>query len=301
MAELSNTTGSSSHAVVGRRIRLTNADSPIFDVVTITGNDSIGARTSYLLAVTASGANRNLSFLAAAEEDGGFQAIYNAGPTYSIVVKDSTASTIITLAPGELVALVYDATAWAVLWKITASGLPTISPTTITLTDNSATALVIGEGANAYLTFDTANSSESVRIHKILELLAGGIDMSLGAAGQVVYLKDNEAAALDISEGANVYLRCVTTNSGEQVVTGKPIHLAGGIATASRFTSTEQTGTGSAQNVAHGLGSTPSLVWWSMSQDPAGTGFTVVPGAHGATNCVFTVTAGVKFYVFALK
>ena len=246
MAELSNTTGSSSYALVGRRFRLTNADSPIFDVVTITENSTIGARTAPFLAVTASGANRNLSFLAAAEEDGGAQVIYNAGSTYNIAVKDSAASTIITLAPGEFVALVYDATAWAVLWKVTASSVPTISPTAISLTDNSAT-------------------------------------------------------ALDISEGSNVYLRCVTTNSGEQVVTGKPIHHAGGIAAASRFTSTEQTGTGSAQNVAHGLSSTPSVVWWSVSEDPAGTGFTVVPGAHDATNCVFTVTTGVKFYVHALK
>ena len=173
--------------------------------------------------------------------------------------------------------------------------------TSVSLTDNSATAFQFLEGANPYLTFDTANSSESVRIHKVLELLASGIDMSQGAAGQTIYVKDNEAAALAFAEGANVYLQLVTTNSGEQVVVGKPLHHAGGIATASRFTSTEQTGTGSSQNIAHGLGSTPSMVWFSVSEDPAGTGFDVAPGSHDATNCVFTVTAGVKYYVHALK
>lgn len=145
MAELVNTTGSSSHALIGRRVRLTNADSPIFDVVTITENSTIGARTAYALAVTASGANRNLSFLAAAEEDGGFQFVYNAGSTYNVVLKDSAASTIITLAPGELVAVVYDATAWTVLWKVTASSVPTISPTRITFPDAATSPTTEGQ------------------------------------------------------------------------------------------------------------------------------------------------------------
>lgn len=301
MAEILGMKGSSRHCVVGRRVDLVNAESPVFDVLTVTENSTIGEKTPYLLAITASGANRNLSFLSAVEVNGGFQVVYNAGSTYSIVVKNSAAATLLTLAPGELAAFVYDSTAWAVLWKVTASSVPTIAPTTISLTDNSATALVVSEGANAYLTFDTANSSESVRIHKVLELLGSGLDMSQGAAGQSIYLKDNEAAALAITEAANVYLQFVTTNAGEQVVVGKPLHLAGGIATASKFTSTEQTGTGGAQNIAHGLGSTPSLVWFAVSEDPAGTGFDVTPGAHNATNCVFTVTNGVKYYVYALK
>jgi hypothetical protein len=73
------------------------------------------------------------------------------------------------------------------------------------------------------------------------------------------------------------------------------------LATASLFTSTEQTGTGSSQNVAHGFGAAPSMVWFAVSEDPAGSGFDVAPGAHDATNCVFTVTTGVKFFVYAIK
>jgi hypothetical protein len=96
-------------------------------------------------------------------------------------------------------------------------------------------------------------------------------------------------------------MRFTTTNGSEAVVTGKPHLLSGGLAPGSKFTSTEQTGTGSAQNVAHGLGSTPSMVWWAVSDSGATGIYTLVPGVHDATNAKFTVTAGVKYYVFAIK
>lgn len=66
------------------------------------------------------------------------------------------------------------------------------------------------------------------------------------------------------------------------------------------FRSTEQTGTGSSQNVAHGLGHTPTLVLVSVSEDASGTGFDVAEGTHDATNAVVTVTSGIKFFVLAL-
>ena len=296
MALLTGYTGSSLNKF-GRSITLALGDSAGVVATTISADATFDLTTATINAVNGGASNRNVTAVADVEVSGMVKVFKNTGTTNNLVIRSSAPATLATLTPGDWCVISYTGSAWTAL----VVGVGSLSPTAISLTDNSATALVIGEGANAYMTFDTANSSESVRIHKVLELLAGGIDMSQGAAGQVVYLKDNEAAALDISEGANVYLRCVTTNSGEQVVTGKPIHHAGGIAAASRFTSTEQTGTGSAQNVAHGLSSTPSMVWWSVSQDPAGTGFTVVPGAHDATNCVFTVTLGVKFYVLALK
>lgn len=68
------------------------------------------------------------------------------------------------------------------------------------------------------------------------------------------------------------------------------------------FTSTEQTGTGSSQNVAHGLPGTPRLAWWALSDLTAATvgQVAVVPGAHDATNLKFTVTTGKKFFAFAI-
>ena len=127
--------------------------------------------------------------------------------------------------------------------------------------------------------------------------VAGAITSLSGLTS--VVLTDNTATALDFTEAANSYLKFVTTNGSESVTVSKPLLFNGGIAHGCRFTSTEQTGTASPQNVAHGLGSTPSMVWFSVSE--ASGAFDVAPGAHDATNCVFTVTSGVKFYVHALK
>lgn len=66
------------------------------------------------------------------------------------------------------------------------------------------------------------------------------------------------------------------------------------------FASAEQTGTGSAQNVAHGLGVVPRFVLIGVTEDPGGTGFDVAEGTHTATNVVVTVTSGVKFKVLAI-
>lgn len=72
-------------------------------------------------------------------------------------------------------------------------------------------------------------------------------------------------------------------------------------AKANVFVSAEQTATGSAQNVAHGLTGTPSAVLIVPTELPAGlaAGMDIAEGTHDATNVVVTVTATVKFKVFA--
>lgn len=66
------------------------------------------------------------------------------------------------------------------------------------------------------------------------------------------------------------------------------------------FLSTEQTGNGSAQSVAHGLGSTPSLAYVIPSNLTGGP-FVVTYGTHTSTNVVVTVTNGEKYMVVAFK
>lgn len=81
----------------------------------------------------------------------------------------------------------------------------------------------------------------------------------------------------------------------------------GTLYTSNKFISTEQTGTGASQDIAHGLGATPTMVWWAVSDAAAGLTagpppvLVMTPGAHDATNIKMTVSTGVKFYVFALK
>ena len=66
------------------------------------------------------------------------------------------------------------------------------------------------------------------------------------------------------------------------------------------FKSTEQTGTGSSQNVAHGLARTPSLVIVIPTNSDATTNYTFTEGTHDGTNVVVTATSGAKYKVVAL-
>jgi hypothetical protein len=73
------------------------------------------------------------------------------------------------------------------------------------------------------------------------------------------------------------------------------------LAKAKVFFSTEQTGTGSAQNIAHGLGVTPTGILIAPTDlTPATVGsYVVTEGAHTSTNVVVTVTTSKKFKVIA--
>jgi len=85
------------------------------------------------------------------------------------------------------------------------------------------------------------------------------------------------------------------------IATADLADLAVTAAKALVFVSTEQTGNGSAQNVAHGLGATPSKVLIVPTDTaPATTGaYTATEGTHTSTNVVVTVTTGKKYKVFA--
>jgi hypothetical protein len=69
-----------------------------------------------------------------------------------------------------------------------------------------------------------------------------------------------------------------------------------------QFLSTVQTGTGAAQNIAHGLGAAPAgvlVVPVDNSAIAAGGPFTITEGTHSSTNVVVTVTLAAKFKVLA--
>jgi hypothetical protein len=71
------------------------------------------------------------------------------------------------------------------------------------------------------------------------------------------------------------------------------------------FVSGLRTGTGSSENVAHGLGATPSLVLVAPQTGHDGVGGqgnlapTITEGAHDSTDVVVTVTSGAKYKLIA--
>ncbi len=81
--------------------------------------------------------------------------------------------------------------------------------------------------------------------------------------------------------------------------------LAAGAVTFAKakvFISAEQTATGAAQNVAHGLGVAPTGVLIVPTEHPGtpDTGaFDIAEGSHTSTNVVLTATINLKFKVFA--
>ncbi len=70
---------------------------------------------------------------------------------------------------------------------------------------------------------------------------------------------------------------------------------------AAVFVSAERTATGAAENIAHGLGAVPAFVLVIPTDLNVATvgAFTVVEGAHDATNVVVTVTLNKKYKVLA--
>ena len=67
-------------------------------------------------------------------------------------------------------------------------------------------------------------------------------------------------------------------------------------------TAADQTGSGSAQSIAHGLGVVPAVVVvYPTDTSPATVGvYTVTEGVHDATNVIVTVTTSKKYKVLAL-
>jgi hypothetical protein len=107
------------------------------------------------------------------------------------------------------------------------------------------------------------------------------------------------ATAAEIAAGAVGTSELAT----DAVNTADILNKAVTFAKINAFISTEVTATGSAQNVAHGLGVAPTHVLVIPTEHPGtpDTGaFDVAEGTHTTTNVVLTVTENVKFKVLAI-
>lgn len=118
----------------------------------------------------------------------------------------------------------------------------------------------------------------------------------VGAANSVV-VKDGASTIATLSTGDVGLFVC---NGADWYAVGVLYAKAQAVASASVFLSTEQTGNGAPQNVAHGLGVVPSLVF-VVPSDLTGGVFAVVYGSHTSTNAIITATTGEKYRVVAFK
>lgn len=113
--------------------------------------------------------------------------------------------------------------------------------------------------------------------------------------------------ASDVADGAVTNSKLadssVTTGklANESVTTGKLANESVTVSKMKVFKSSELTGTGVAQNTAHGLGSVPALVIVYPTDTSAATEGVYVSseGTHTSTEVVVTVTNGKKYRVVA--
>jgi hypothetical protein len=104
----------------------------------------------------------------------------------------------------------------------------TMDATGISLDSDAASNFTTSSGA---LTLTSAAAATwSTGAGKLSITGAGGIDLDTSGGAGAVTLLDNNAAALEIKEGSNSYLKFNTTNSLEGIVAGKPISVDSSIA-----------------------------------------------------------------------
>lgn len=200
-------------------------------------------------------------------------------------------------------------------WDLTGA---TTGAAYIGLTDNLANAFEIKEGSNSYLKFTTTNSGEIITAGKRV-VLSGGADGVIGAttpaAATVTTLTANTSVSTDtIAEktaATGVTIDGCLIKDGKAAVALSADACTGNAATAtlaaqatkvaatSRFRSTNLTGTGSQQSIAHGLATTPTWADIRVVSSATPTQFPSVDfsAAPDATNVYVTADVGSTFVV----
>ena len=119
------------------------------------------------------------------------------------------------------------------------------------------------------------------------------------AFGNLIYWDNTNKRATKTAAGNKLIGRCAKAGADGDA-TGRVLLSRAAIPQV--FVSAEQTGTGSAQSIAHGLGVVPSkVVIVPTDTAPATTGaYTATEGAHTSTNVVVTVTSGKKYKAVAI-
>lgn len=133
------------------------------------------------------------------------------------------------------------------------------------------------------------------------------VEATGGAKALIVGVALNSAVAEgDVSVGISGYVAEADVATGVTAgaqLSGSSVAGRLGLASGSSvFLSAPQTGTGAPQNIAHGLGVVPDLVFAIPDDLNVATvgAYTVTTGVHTSTNAIFTVTTSKVYRVVAV-
>lgn len=145
----------------------------------------------------------------------------------------------------------------------------------------------------------TAAATESFEglVEGVVEITKDAGAGTAWAEGVPIYWDSGNAEATIVASGNLPIGRAAAAAADGDTLGEVKLSAGGGMPTV--FQSAEQTGTGSPQNVAHGLGVAPSLVIVTLTEFADTLAVDVAEGTHTATNVVLTVASGAKFKVYA--
>lgn len=164
-------------------------------------------------------------------------------------------------------------------------------------------AVVSGAGVLVGAIFGIAADDSAISV--TMEIKTEGVfdlakDTSVFSQGDRVFWDNTAKLATSVAAGNRSIGRAVQAQlTGDATVRLMLNQASSGVP---MFISTEQTGTGSSQNIPHGLGSTPSAVFVAPTDlTPSTVGsYVIMEGVHDATNVKVTVTTSKKFKVIAV-
>lgn len=164
---------------------------------------------------------------------------------------------------------------------------------------------ILGVAATDYSATDTAASVDREGVYNLTVNAVNDAGNVAVAAGDAIYYVGTDAIVLSKKKSGRFFgyaMDAVTSGSNaviRVILAQQPI---AGLTDMGIFISAVQTGTGSAQNIAHGLGRVPNFVIAvPVDLSPATVGqYTATEGAHTTTNVVITVTTGKTYKVIAI-
>lgn len=185
-----------------------------------------------------------------------------------------------------------------------------VLPVAVASTVKSGDPVVVGSlsGGVALTDYRASDGKATVDFGGVYDLKVNAVNDSGNVAvavGDALYYVAGDTIKLSKKSGAGVFfghaLEAITSGQSDtiNVRTG-----SGGSSSAANdgvFMSTEQTGTGSQQTIAHPFGSIPSIVFFVPSEHLSSVNVNIDAGTHTSSNILVTASNGLKFFAVAFR